>query len=172
MAEWQRACQGRRGAHYPYGQRLERGRCNIEKPHLLSVKYGTNDKRWTYEAFNDPALDKEPGFLARTGAYDRCASDAGTYDMVGNLHEWVRDTVDEDLVDKLAAEPVERKNQSWRPGNGVFMGGFFSTHEQLGPGCKYVTYAHEPTYHDYSTGFRCCADAPRPPRVKKTKKRR
>jgi hypothetical protein len=49
------------------------------------------------------------------------------------------------------------------------MGGFFSTHEQLGPGCKYVTYAHEPSYHDYSTGFRCCADAPS---AKKSKKRR
>ena len=31
--------------------------------------------------------------------------------------------------------------------------------EQNGPGCHYVTSAHEITYHDYSTGFRCCADA-------------
>jgi hypothetical protein len=172
MAEWQRACQGKRGTHYPYGQKLEPSRCNMEKAHLLSIKYGTNGKRWTYEAFNDPALDQEPGFLAKTGTYDQCTSDAGTYDMVGNLHEWVSDTVDEELIDKLAAEPVERKNQVWRPGNGVFMGGFFSTHEQLGPGCKYVTYAHEPSYHDYSTGFRCCADAPSPPSAKKSKKRR
>lgn len=28
-----------------------------------------------------------------------------------------------------------------------------------GHGCNYVTTAHEPEYWDYSTGFRCCADA-------------
>ena len=27
-----------------------------------------------------------------------------------------------------------------------------------GDGCTYRTAAHEFTYHDYSTGFRCCAD--------------
>ena len=27
-----------------------------------------------------------------------------------------------------------------------------------GDGCSYRTVAHEFTYHDYSTGFRCCAD--------------
>ncbi|QXD15378.1 hypothetical protein GQ464_000010 [Rhodocaloribacter litoris] len=28
-----------------------------------------------------------------------------------------------------------------------------------GEGCLYRTTAHGRTYHDYSTGFRCCADA-------------
>ena len=169
MREWQRACAGKLGTDYPYGKRLVADRCNMGKAHLLSIRFGADARRWTYEAFNDPTLDREPGFLAAAGAYDQCTSDAGTFDMVGNLHEWVSDTVDEELIEKLAAEPVERKTQSWRPGNGVFMGGFFSTHEQLGPGCKYVTYAHEPSYHDYSTGFRCCADAPS---AKKPKTRR
>ena len=27
-----------------------------------------------------------------------------------------------------------------------------------GPGCEYRTTAHAPSYYDYSTGFRCCAD--------------
>ena len=35
-----------------------------------------------------------------------------------------------------------------------------SYYEINGPGCRYVTSAHELAYHDYSTGFRCCA-APR-----------
>jgi hypothetical protein len=39
------------------------------------------------------------------------------------------------------------------------MGGFYSTTDQHGAGCAYTTIAHEPSYHDYSTGFRCCADA-------------
>ena len=39
------------------------------------------------------------------------------------------------------------------------MGGFYSTANQHGAGCYYTTIAHEPSYHDYSTGFRCCMDA-------------
>jgi hypothetical protein len=167
MGEWQRACSGKRGGHYPYGQDWKADRCNMDKPHLLSIRFGPSSKKWTYEAFNDPTLNQEPGFLAPAGSYDQCTSDNGTYDMVGNLHEWVSDTVDEDFVARMEAEPVERKHQGWKEGNGVFMGGFFSTHEQLGPGCKYVTYAHEPSYHDYSTGFRCCATLPPPAKASK-----
>jgi hypothetical protein len=83
---------------------------------------------------------------------------------VGNLHEWVSDTVDAEFVEKLEAEDVERKSQPWKEGNGVFMGGFFSTADQHGPGCTFTTIAHEPRYHDYSVGFRCCAAADLPPK--------
>jgi len=41
-------------------------------------------------------------------------------------------------------------------GNGIFMGGFYSTTGELGPGCLFTTVAHDAGYHDYSTGFRCC----------------
>ena len=51
---------------------------------------------------------------------------------MGNLHEWVSDTVDEKLVAALDAEDVERRDQPWKEGNGVFMGGFFSTADQHG----------------------------------------
>ena len=169
-SEWQRACQGRGGTAYPYGPRWQARRCNMDKAHLLSTRFGADSRRWRYEDFNDPSLNQTPGFLAAAGTYEDCVGDAGVYDLVGNLHEWVSDTVDQALMDQLAAEDVERNDQPWRPGNGVFMGGFFSTHEQLGPGCKYTTVAHEPTYHDYSTGFRCCSTVavrsaqPPPPR--------
>jgi hypothetical protein len=172
MGEWQRACSGRRGAHYPYGQKLVASRCNMDKGHLLSQRFGPDARKWKYEQFNDPTLNQEPGFLARAGEYDDCTNESGAFDMVGNLHEWVSDTVDQALVDRLEAEPIERKHQGWKEGNGVFMGGFFSTHEQLGPGCKYTTIAHEPTYHDYSTGFRCCATLPKPPKETKAKTKR
>src|SRR5262249_23726035 len=33
MAEWQRACQGRRAQNYPYGPRYRSGMCNSGKPH-------------------------------------------------------------------------------------------------------------------------------------------
>ena len=29
-----------------------------------------------------------------------------------------------------------------------------------GPGCLSVTTAHDVNHHDYTTGFRCCADHP------------
>jgi len=161
--EWQRACRyradGSTGAAYPYGDRREAKRCNVDKPHLLTLRFGADPGRWRYAQFNDPTLDQEPGFLARSGAYDGCVGDAGVYDLVGNLHEWVSDTADSAFEARLRGEGVARSFQYWSPGNGVFMGGFYSTGGELGPGCSFTTIAHEPRYHDYSTGFRCCADA-------------
>jgi sulfatase modifying factor 1 len=157
--EWQRACKGVSGTTYPYGQRPEPGRCNVERPHLVTLRFGGDPRRWSYANFNDPALGQEPGFLGRAGEYEECISDAGVHDLVGNLHEWVSDTADPTLKARLDTEGVSRAFQYWSPGNGVFMGGFYSTHGELGPGCNFTTVAHEPKYHDYSTGFRCCADA-------------
>jgi formylglycine-generating enzyme required for sulfatase activity len=174
LGEWRRACEGRAGTTFPYGRHEVHGRCNHEKPHLLAARYGRDPARWKYEEnFNDPALDAEPGFLAKTGEYDGCVSSEGVFDLVGNLHEWVSDTVDDDFMEKFEAEDVERKSQPWRDGNGVFAGGFFSTADQHGPGCTFTTIAHEPAYHDYSIGFRCCAaaDLPPPPKGKSKKKR-
>jgi formylglycine-generating enzyme required for sulfatase activity len=161
-AEWERACRGSRGFTYPYGNLGEPGRCNTNRPHLLSLRFGYDPRRWNYRNFNDPTLDQVPGFLARTGEHPGCVSEAGVHDLVGNLHEWVGDTVDRALMSRLAAEGVSRNYQPWARGNGIFMGGFFSTREEHGPGCRFITVAHEPRYHDYSTGFRCCADAPAP----------
>jgi len=157
--EWQRACKGALGTTYPYGQRRQPGRCNTEKPHLVTIRFGADPGRWTYANFNDPTLGQEPGFLARSGEHTGCVGDAGVYDLVGNLHEWVSDTATAAFRAQLDSEGVSRAFQYWSPGNGVFMGGFQSTQGELGPGCNFTTIAHEPSYHDYSTGFRCCADA-------------
>ena len=163
MSEWQRACGGRKGTqYYPYGSHIIKGKCNSQKNHLLSIVHGPDATKWKYEQFNDPELNKTPGFLEKTGSYPECGGDNAVFDMVGNVHEWVSDSVDQALMDKLAEENIERHDQPWRVGNGVFMGGFFSTGEELGPGCRYTTVAHEPAYHDYSTGFRCCATVPVP----------
>ena len=156
--EWQRACKGSAVTNYPYGARHVAGRCNTEKPHLLTLRFGGDTRRWAYAQFNDPTLDQEPGFLAKTGDYAGCVSDAGVFDLVGNLHEWVSDTADASFKARLDSDGIPRTFQYWGPRNGVFMGGFYSTQGELGPGCTFTTLAHEPTYHDYSTGFRCCAD--------------
>jgi formylglycine-generating enzyme required for sulfatase activity len=82
--------------------------------------------------------------------------------MVGNLHEWVSDTVDRRLPLKLPLRDDIRDKIRVNTGNGIFMGGFYSTTSEHGRGCAFVTIAHEPKYHDYSTGFRCCRDAAPP----------
>ena len=84
---------------------------------------------------NGSRLNQIPGTVAKTGKFGKCRSSFGAYDMVGNLHEWVKDA------------------------EGTFRGGFFMDTFQNGEGCEYRTVGHGFEYHDYSTGFRCCADA-------------
>ena len=169
-AEWTRACKGSKGFHFPYGAKVKTNACNSGKAHLLTKFFGSDARRWKYdESFNNPKLDQEPGFLAKTGEHASCEA-AGVFDMVGNLHEWVKDIVDSDIEELLERDGVTRRTQPHKVGNGIFMGGFFSTTDEHGPGCTFVTIAHEPSYHDYSTGFRCCKDLPAPPSTKKKRR--
>jgi sulfatase modifying factor 1 len=135
------ACSGGDPDHndYPYGGKVRQpGACNEGKGSSMVRFYGENVRHWTWDAFNDPRLNQWSGGLAKTGSYPKCVSPFGIYDCVGNLHEWV--------------------DESDPQGRGRFRGGFYGDAQNNGPGCKYVTHAHMPTYHDYSTGFRCCAD--------------
>jgi hypothetical protein len=91
---------------------------------------------WTQ--LNDPRLGQVEGALARTGSHEECVNGYGALDMVGNLHEWVR-------TDPSAA-------------HGTFAGGYYLDTSLNGDGCQYRTTAHAHDYHDYSTGFRCCAE--------------
>lgn len=159
VREWYRTCTGAAGTQYPYGIDFVKGRCNTLKPHVLSRLHGNDPARWKYdEDFNDPKLNQEPGFLALTGAYAGCVTDAGVFDMVGNLHEWVSDRVDEELPGKVPLRDDIRAKIGKNTGHGIFMGGFYSTSGEHGRGCGFLTPGHEPKYHDYSTGFRCCRD--------------
>jgi sulfatase modifying factor 1 len=141
--EFVKACRGPDESNlYPYGgTEKQPGVCNEGKGSAIYPMFGDDPKKWTYGNFNDPRLNTPPSTnLARTGAHERCVSPYGVYDLVGNLHEWGADGMDE-------------------RGHGRFRGGFYGDAEVNGHGCLYVTKAHEPTYHDYSTGFRCCVDA-------------
>lgn len=140
--EFSRACRGPdAGATYPYGGTTRiPGACNEGKGSMMVVLFGSNSSLWTYAEFNDPRLNQLDGGLFPTASFPRCVSPDGVWDCVGNLHEW-------------GADPADSL------GHGRFRGGFYGDAEYNGHGCAYVTSAHELAYHDYSTGFRCCADA-------------
>ena len=139
--EFRAACRGpRAGDVYPYGGRSRiPGYCNEGKGSMLPALYGGVPSKWTFADFNDERLNQMDGGLAPTGSNARGESPEGIWDCVGNLHEWTSDPPDS-------------------RGHARFRGGFYGDAERNGPGCLYVTSAHQPTYHDYSTGFRCCAD--------------
>jgi hypothetical protein len=60
--EWERACRGKGGASFPYGNAFDATRCNTR---------GAS------------------GDVAPSGKFAQCKSGAGVYDMSGNVAEWV-----------------------------------------------------------------------------------
>ena len=135
--EWRKACRGPAETTYGYGNERVAGRCNDrgQSPMLrIFPQVATSWNLVGMKEMNDPRLNQLDGTLAPTGSHEECTNDYGVYDMVGNLHEWTSDP------------------------NGTFQGGYYLDTHLNGDGCGYRTAAHEFTYHDYSTGFRCCAD--------------
>ena len=131
--EWLAACQGPEEKTWPYGNAHQPGACNDDYPnHPVVELFGTSDGIWDAQHMNDPGINQQLGTLSPAGAHPLCVSDWGAFDMHGNLHEWVADA------------------------DGTFRGGFYADGAINGPGCTYVTTAHDASYHDYSTGFRCC----------------
>jgi formylglycine-generating enzyme required for sulfatase activity len=131
--EWRLACKGALGTRFPYGTRRRQGACNDRgvEP-LASVFRSTSSATWGFDDMNDPRLHLVPGGVALTGRFDRCRSELGIHDMVGNLHEWTASS------------------------SGTMRGGYYLDTATLGEGCDYAATSHDTTYRDYSTGFRCC----------------
>ena len=133
VAEWQQACRGPANNRYGYADEREPGKCNDKGQNPVVRLFGF---RYDASTMNRPQLNQLPGTLSKTGEHSGCSNGYGVYDMVGNLHEWVADP------------------------KGAFYGGYYQDVGSVGHGhgCGYKTTAHEARYHDYSTGFRCCAD--------------
>lgn len=134
--EWLNACQGPELWTYPYGETYDVMACNdtYGGTHPVIDYFGTSDGIWDTTHMNDPGINQQEGTLSHGGEFPLCVSYWEIYDMHGNLHEWVNDP------------------------DGTFRGGFYADAVLNGPGCTYRTTAHSVDYHDYSTGFRCCAD--------------
>jgi hypothetical protein len=130
--EWKNACRGPDHSQYPYGNAHIDNACtdtNRTSP-VNTLKGGDHT---SYASMNDPALNQLANTIGLTGEAVACTNAYGVHDMVGNIHEWADD--------------------------GGFHGGYYLDTKINGEGCDYVTTAHSPIYYDYSTGFRCCADA-------------
>jgi hypothetical protein len=135
--EWTTACKGPERTKFPYGNTHKPGFCvdtNRVNP-LIKLFESLGAARYQFAIMNDPSLNQVPGTVAPTGSFSRCTNEYHVYDMVGNVHEWTSDP------------------------RGTFRGGFYLDTQLNGSGCDYRTVMHPATYHDYSTGFRCCADA-------------
>ena len=132
--EWLQACQGAEGRTYPYGWGYDPAAGNDTRSQHPVVELFGADADWSPEQMNDPRLNQLPDSLYAAGSLASCATPEGVFDLHGNLHEWVADA------------------------EGVFRGGFYVDAVLNGPGCTYRTTAHTRGYHDYSTGFRRCAD--------------
>lgn len=133
-AEWGRACRGPAGTLYPYGESYDANACNdTREEHPVVELFGT--PTWSVAEMNDSRLNQLADTVDPSGANAGCVSAEGVYDLHGNLHEWIADP------------------------DGTFRGGFYKDAAINGLGCTYTTTAHSIGYHDYSTGFRCCADA-------------
>lgn len=134
LDEWMRACQGASGNLYPYGDVEDPSACNTTRGVHPVIELFGSAADWSPTQMNDPQLNQLPDSLDASGDNPGCVSEDGVYDLNGNLHEWIDDPA------------------------GTFKGGFYMDSVINGPGCTYTTTAHTTTYHDYSTGFRCCSD--------------
>ena len=129
--EWKAACKGPEATRYPYGNSRVAGAC--VDTNRTSPMATLHQGEHTAKTLNDPLANQQDNTVEPTGASASCTNGYGVHDMVGNVHEWTDD--------------------------GSFRGGYYLDTRLNGEGCEYRTTAHSPVYYDYSTGFRCCADA-------------
>jgi hypothetical protein len=136
--EWKLACRGQAKRKFPYGANYEVRRCNVFRQlHAAAVLHGNASIGLTDPRLNLVVESGTDPLLRLTGATTTCASrweDDAIYDMVGNLDEWIEDP------------------------SGVFVGGFYA--RATTKGCDARIEGHAAGYYDYSTGTRCCKDAP------------
>jgi sulfatase modifying factor 1 len=141
-SEWEHACRGPSTTQFPYGPARRAGACNDDMRALHPVAEAglmlgiPRDALWR-AGMNQSLINQLPATLLPAGERAECTNEYGVFDMVGNLHEWVDDP------------------------DGTFRGGYYMDTSHNGEGCAYATTAHDFSYHDYSTGFRCCADPER-----------
>jgi formylglycine-generating enzyme required for sulfatase activity len=143
---------------------------------------GTPDTNfgWNEETCN-VAHNREDG-VAKTGGGMRCISDVGAYDMVGNVWEWVSETVNNGefngeilpetgfvsevdfngIAHKTSPVATDEKfnnDRFWMDNSivaGMMRGGYYGSQTQAGLYSIYA--ASSPTFSGDAVGFRCVSD--------------
>jgi serine/threonine protein kinase/formylglycine-generating enzyme required for sulfatase activity len=113
--EWEKACKGPQQLRFPYGQSFDADACN------------TQDK------------SDNPRQTTVAGAFTRCRSGYGLWDMSGNAAEWTASP-----FDAAGPEKAVKGGHAARPS----FDDRCASRRKLAPGV-----------HDVKVGFRCCADA-------------
>lgn len=128
-AELAAACGGEDTNAFCYGPTFREGVCNVR------------------EAFRDPST--MVGSEAPTGYFEDCVSQAGVYDLTGNLWEWVSDR------DDMDGRTRYYRAAGWKT--------LAERHRDADQECTVV---HRlpgltaPSYLQPYVGFRCCRDQP------------
>lgn len=133
-SEWISACQGPKGADFPFGRTLPK------KPKAQDAK--CNYAQFFIVPDETKVFSRDPKELERLNQSDPsgtrgCVSASGAEDMMGNVEEWVRC-------------PSNLSKTGW-----CLAGRFWSDAVP----CSKMTGSHVPEWHYYETGFRCCKDA-------------
>jgi hypothetical protein len=144
-SEWTAACEGPDQTPFPYGWDRDHDACNVDN-YFVEPKRGPGKRLLFYS--KDPEIaDKELFRLDQSvpsGSMERCKSGFGVYDMTGNVDEWV------------VSDVSPRERSKWA---GLKGGAWGHVRSQ----CRPMTFSHEPEFHYYFVGFRCCADVPGAP---------
>jgi sulfatase modifying factor 1 len=140
--EWTMACEGPERMPFPYGWRRDSSACNIDNPYIEP----NNDALFQLgKAHGHPELrEQELNRLARwhgVGDRPRCVSGYGVFDMTGNVDEW-----------------AERSSGTYTsiPFKSTLKGGHWAKGARNR--CRPETATHDPAFHWYAHGFRCCSE--------------
>ncbi|HEV3190255.1 MAG TPA: SUMF1/EgtB/PvdO family nonheme iron enzyme [Polyangiaceae bacterium] len=135
--EWTFACEGEEALPFATGYLRDATVCVVDRPWRLVHEQAM-------AARTSPKALREIDDLWQgeaSGAYARCRSPFGVYDMIGNVDEWTRSTQKSGLRSIL-------KGGYWGP---------------VRTWCRATTRVHDEDFYFYQIGFRCCADAPSGP---------
>ncbi|MEZ4226254.1 MAG: SUMF1/EgtB/PvdO family nonheme iron enzyme [Polyangiaceae bacterium] len=119
-SEYNFACEGEEMRPYPYGFSRDATACNADHYDVVGNDGKLRDMR------------------APAGAYPRCESPFGVYDLAGNLEEFV-------AIDGSNPVRPAMKGAYWQPSRNH---------------CRAAQTAHDRYYNGTETGFRCCSNAP------------
>lgn len=127
--EFNKACEGPDNKPYPYGYKRDVTACNINKPYI----------DWDMEKISHHDWDEVKRLDQRvpSGYFNKCVSDYGVHDIVGNVDEFYN-------------------NSYGIPTKVAMMGGHW-IHGARNR-CRAATLAHNEWFFIYEAGGRCCKD--------------